>query len=781
MRKFTSLMLMLLCAVTTWAQTFPESSTEDSPKYYTIKSYNRGGYITNVGLEKGIEHIDWRLDSYTGSMWYFEQANDNGGYYFVNYLKDGESKIYLGSDKKTSTTPAVWYVLPNGVNTEGICISSTNPIDNDNNSCIDANNYNSGVGAWHPSASDWHGTTWVLEERTIQDLTDAFLSATITNASSAHTAAYNNIGTVIGRHIESSVTALNDAINTAKSIETATLNDIITLQAAIDGLKIVLPTAGKYYQIHSALAAFTATKAVYSNGSPGWKTLNNDDKSFYWKAIETENGIALQNVNDDKYLSGTGWSMSDSPVDITVKILSDTDSEKGYEYAIISGGRHMHANNHNNGNGNEGNLISYETNSANSASAWYIVEVEYEQFYDITYNFKYNDEIKFTNIVSLKEGASYPDVTIALPYGVVSNYAKPEGTVSAEKTFDFTLSIEKELPFEVAADASSIEQWYYIQMHTNQPGYIGEIADDNTVNVYWKKTATNDNYADFVWGFTGNIWDGIKVINKNREMALTSTGGGNVTLTAEGTNFFITGTSETSANATNGFCLRRFDSNQYLNANYGAGKLNHWSSTDAGSTFFLSEYKEFETTIGTAGYATLFLDYPAYIPEGVEVYVAKETINNYVTLEQVEGTLPANTGVILKNEGTYAFPLSITSANGATSLLQGTVETTDITPAENTTYYVLAKGENGIGLYKDELAGGTFRNNANKAYLPVVVESGNAAPSYSFNFDWAGTTGIEGVVAEGAQDGAIYDITGRRVKAITAPGIYIVNGRKVVK
>ena len=151
-------------------------------------------------------------------------------------------------------------------------------------------------------------------------------------------------------------------------------------------------------------------------------------------------------------------------------------------------------------------------------------------------------------------------------------------------------------------------------------------------------------------------------------------------------------------------------------------------------------------------------------------------------MEQVEGTLPANTGVILKNEGTYAFPLSITSANGATSLLQGTAETTDITPAENTTYYVLANGENGVGLYKDELDGGTFRNNANKAYLPVVAEAdANAVASYSFNFDWAGTTGIEGVVAEGAENGAIYDITGRRVKAITAPGIYIVNGRKVVK
>lgn len=188
--------------------------------------------------------------------------------------------------------------------------------------------------------------------------------------------------------------------------------------------------------------------------------------------------------------------------------------------------------------------------------------------------------------------------------------------------------------------------------------------------------------------------------------------------------------------------------------------------------------------VTAAGYATLYLGYPVAIPAGVEAYVVSAVNDGWVALEQVTGVLPAETGVLVKAvQGEYEFVYSADEvASIGSSLLNGTVATTDITPAENTAYYVLANGTAGVGLYIDELNGGIFRNNANKAFLPVVVETeANAAASYSFNFDWNGTTAVEGVVAEGAQDGAIYDITGRRVKAITAPGIYIVNGKKVVK
>ncbi len=49
-----------------------------------------------------------------------------------------------------------------------------------------------------------------------------------------------------------------------------------------------------------------------------------------------------------------------------------------------------------------------------------------------------------------------------------------------------------------------------------------------------------------------------------------------------------------------------------------------------------------------------------------------------------------------------------------------------------------------------------------------------------YGFDWAGTTGIDEVKTENGEVKTIYDLTGRRVEAITAPGIYIVGGKKVL-
>ena len=51
--------------------------------------------------------------------------------------------------------------------------------------------------------------------------------------------------------------------------------------------------------------------------------------------------------------------------------------------------------------------------------------------------------------------------------------------------------------------------------------------------------------------------------------------------------------------------------------------------------------------------------------------------------------------------------------------------------------------------------------------------------SAAYSFRFPGSTGIENVDAENSAK-AIYDLTGRRVETITAPGIYIVNGNKVV-
>jgi hypothetical protein len=68
-------------------------------------------------------------------------------------------------------------------------------------------------------------------------------------------------------------------------------------------------------------------------------------------------------------------------------------------------------------------------------------------------------------------------------------------------------------------------------------------------------------------------------------------------------------------------------------------------------------YRYFDLNVSAAGYATLYLDFNAYIPSGVELYTASSVDGNRLMMEQVEyGILPANTGVLVKAEqGTYTF------------------------------------------------------------------------------------------------------------------------------
>ena len=192
----------------------------------------------------------------------------------------------------------------------------------------------------------------------------------------------------------------------------------------------------------------------------------------------------------------------------------------------------------------------------------------------------------------------------------------------------------------------------------------------------------------------------------------------------------------------------------------------------------------YTVNISNAGYATFFAHAEVAIPENVNAYyITAEGINgNSVTLTQIENVIPANTAVILEGaEGEHTFNVSETGAaavNG--NLLKGTAVNTNITEEA----YVLGNN-GGVGLYKAQTtsvstSGGNlnvFLNNAGKAYLPMPAGA-EGIKSFSFRFG-EGTTGISEVKTENTVK-VIYDLTGRRVEAITAPGIYIVGGKKVL-
>lgn len=619
----------------------------------------------------------------------------------------------------------------------------------------------------------------------------AELEALMVEAVALQTAVNANIGTDIGFYTQATYDALTAAINTAKGLAEAavTAAHVTALQAAMDAVKVILPTTGKYYLIHSSLKKFAENqageeKAAYSDGSNvKWTTATRDDKSFYWQAVATsDGGVVFQNAKDGKYMIGNkdksgAWTVSNTyseAAKIDIKLFAkDATGNKMHEYGVILNGWQMHCEGHSEGKGESGNVVSWNTDAANSASSWYVVEVELPVFYDITYNFVYNDEVKFTQSSSIKPGAAYPDIVVpVIPYGVTTKATKPEGTVTKTEVINFELIVEKELPIKTAADLASVNTWYYMQMHafSDVTSYIEDNQNDKN-NIEWadRKVTADDDKDSHLWGFAGDIWNGIKVVNKKTGRAIVSKSGDAIMGDVANATAFIPVLSNGDINS-DWFCLKYPESN-YMNAQNGI--VSSWSDADNGSSFYASEDKVMDIEIADAGYATLYHNTKLYIPSTVEAYVVSSMTETSAKMEKVQGTLPANTAVILKGAGQHKF---VTSADSVATFTANKLSGTMVDKEVKGPAYVLASINNVTGFYAAKLTDGKFVNNAGKAYLPKPAE----ASARFLSFDFGTETAIENIEGAETENAVVYDLSGRRVEK-AQKGLYIVNGKKVVK
>ena len=157
--------------------------------------------------------------------------------------------------------------------------------------------------------------------------------------------------------------------------------------------------------------------------------------------------------------------------------------------------------------------------------------------------------------------------------------------------------------------------------------------------------------------------------------------------------------------------------------------------------------------------------------------------------EAVKGYfIPANTGVLL---------YSLAETADYYTVEDYTVD--DISPADNMLepapkdvgvfafneaykYYKLAYNDyaakTDLGFYWGAEAGGAFYVKAGTAYLAVPKAKAAGAKGFTLNGE---ATGIEGVNANVENAKAIYNLNGQRVASMAKPGLYIVNGKKVVR
>ena len=146
--------------------------------------------------------------------------------------------------------------------------------------------------------------------------------------------------------------------------------------------------------------------------------------------------------------------------------------------------------------------------------------------------------------------------------------------------------------------------------------------------------------------------------------------------------------------------------------------------------------------------------------------------------------VPANTGVLIVGYDattTYYFPAEAQTVTLSDNQLKPAPANGGV--FEATTgykYYKLAyddfDNQTGLGFYWGAPEGGAFYVKAGTAYL--AVPAGDAtAKGFTLNGE---ATGIEGVNANVENAKAIYNLNGQRVASMAKPGLYIVNGKKMV-
>ena len=533
---------------------------------------------------------------------------------------------------------------------------------------------------------------------------------------------------------------------------------------------------------------------------------NGSDQQIF-TFIEVNNGQYYVKSNSGEYISyqgtGAGWNVNADASESNAQAL--TFEEVGInEFKIKCYNQSKGANKYFKWE-YVGASGKYHPFNDADAGAIFVVEKARAQVFAVVYNYQYNDNTVKTVTHEVTEGSSYPSADLGLY--AVGYEGTPTGAVTAAGEFTITVTVdEAAYPFEFAATYAEIgNKWYNLVMHSNHNTgngteryrtYVGA-GDETTLAWGEHKTLTNAG-DEYYWAFVGDPVNGFRVVNKSAEgKILSSNGSANpVLLQEEGlangynttwainTRKYDVNTDGDYVKKGDWFCLKHTNG-QYINANAGNGNVAFWNDNDNGSAILAVKPLEINAA---ADIATYFSETAISIPAelGAEVYYAsgiKEA--GYMGLEQITGIVYPETGIVVKyaTDVNVTFAPEIVSPGTATApegnLLKGTTKKTLITKESGKAYYALGLVDGKVGFYNatnGEENTTEFYNNAFKAYLEMPASQGTAA---FYGFDWAGTTGIEGVEVENEVK-AIFDLTGRRVEAITAPGIYIVNGKKVL-
>ena len=157
--------------------------------------------------------------------------------------------------------------------------------------------------------------------------------------------------------------------------------------------------------------------------------------------------------------------------------------------------------------------------------------------------------------------------------------------------------------------------------------------------------------------------------------------------------------------------------------------------------------------------------------------------------ETVSGVyVPANTGVLIKssenNITCYVVAnKSVSAIDESRNMLKPAPTNGGVfTSAPDKIYYKLAYDDfihkKDLGFYYGADAGGAFYVKAETAYLAVPITKAESTKAFVLDGE---TTAINGISTRNKHAETVYNLNGQRVASMAKSGLYIVNGKKVVR
>lgn len=222
----------------------------------------------------------------------------------------------------------------------------------------------------------------------------------------------------------------------------------------------------------------------------------------------------------------------------------------------------------------------------------------------------------------------------------------------------------------------------------------------------------------------------------------------------------------------------------YLHCNnvWGAGNVVGWDAQGviSPSYWHVIEATDVEidmTTQGDKKYASAYLPFGVSNVAGATAYTGALNAEKNAIDMTATTAVPANTGFVLVGTADKAtLTIGEADAISGTNALTGSNFNTALTDATRANYLVFGVNAGTVGFYTPSSSVPSIP--ANKAYINASAVAGSAI---ALNFGNT-VTGINAATINNGENNApIYDLSGRRVWAPVKGGLYIQNGKKLVK